>query len=125
MINRRKDKRFEQENRVNILFTPLEKALSGNETVEALTYNLSLSGAMIKTTKIFPVDSIIRAEIHLSDSQEIIRVDGQVKWVHEVEDEDRFAIGVEFLHEISNTVLSLIRHLYSADEGVPSAIRKS
>jgi c-di-GMP-binding flagellar brake protein YcgR len=125
VINRRKDKRFEQENKVNILFTPLERTLSGNETVEALTYNLSLSGAKIVTTKIFPVDSIIRADIHLSGTQEVVRVDGQVKWVHEVEEKDRFVIGVEFLHEISKTLLSLIKHLYSVDEGLPSEIGQS
>lgn len=122
MINRRKDKRFAQENKVKILFTPLDKTLSVDDSVAAMTYNLSLSGAMLLSTKSFPVDSIIRAEIHLSNSTDVVRVDGMVKWVHEIEEEDQFALGIEFQHEISNTVLSLIRHLYSADEGVPSSI---
>jgi hypothetical protein len=122
VINRRRDKRFEQDNRVSISFVPLDRTLSGHEIIEASTYNLSLTGAMILAKRSFPVDSILRAQIHLSNPPDSIKIDGQVKWVREIRDEDHFAMGIEFLHEISNTILSLIRHLYSVDEGVPSSI---
>lgn len=121
MENRRREKRFKQENDVLLQFAIDEKDAKNN----ALTYDLSLNGVRIITKKYFPVETVIRTEIDLSSSSQYVKIDGKVRWVKKLEDEDLYAIGVEFLHDISKTVLALIAHLYGKDEGVPSHISET
>ena len=90
--------------------------------MNALTRDLSLSGAKIITQKSFRIGTILRIQISLSRSKQIIKVDGKVKWTRKSTEDDSYEIGIEFLHEISKTVLSLIRHLYTEDTGIPSKI---
>ena len=122
MDSKRREKRFKEENKVVIHYTQ-----QNNNTVEyletnATTHDISLGGARIRAEKFFPVDSVIRIQINLSRSEEAVKVDGQVKWIREVPDKNLYELGVEFLHHLSKTVLSLIRHLYGEDTGVPTSV---
>lgn len=125
MENRRKEKRFKQENDVLLQFAIEDRDSSNSAKNNALTYDLSLNGVRIITKKYFPVETVIRTEIDLASSSQHVVVDGKVRWVKELDDEDLYAIGVEFLHDISKTVLALIAHLYGKDEGVPSYISET
>jgi Tfp pilus assembly protein PilZ len=122
MLNQRKEKRFSEKNDVLIQYSLDGKKISNYIGMNALTQDISLSGARIITKKLFPIDTILRIQISLSRSKQIIKVDGKVKWVKERTEEKSYEIGIEFLHEISKTVLSLIRHLYTEDRGIPSKI---
>jgi hypothetical protein len=122
MLNQRKEKRFNEENDVLIQYA-LEGEKTGNYIgMNALTRDISLSGARIISKKLFPIDSILRIQISLSRSKQIIKVDGKIKWVKERTEEHSYEMGIEFMHEISKTVLSLIRHLYGEESGIPSKI---
>ncbi len=121
MENKRKDKRFQEKNEVVIQFT-LEHHEGNNRGTKALTHDISLGGARILTAQSFPVDTVMRIEINLSKSKQTIKVDGIVRWIKESPDKDSYELGVEFLHKISKSVLSLIRHLYGEDRGIPSII---
>ena len=65
-----------------------------------------------------PADGSLRA------SQISIKDDGEVKWTRKSEeDDDLFESGIEFLHSISQTLLSLIKRLYAERNGViPTAV---
>ncbi|MGD9347955.1 MAG: PilZ domain-containing protein [Candidatus Aminicenantes bacterium] len=122
MENKRKDKRFEEKNKVVIQF-----ALEGHETdsstvVKAHTHDISLGGARIISPKSYPVDTVMRIQINLSKSGQIVKVDGIVRWSKLASDSGNYELGVEFLHKISKSVLSLIRHLYGDNQGIPSTI---
>jgi c-di-GMP-binding flagellar brake protein YcgR len=120
--NKRKDRRFEEENKVVIQF-----ALEGHESIKgaeikAITRDISLGGARIISPKSYPPDTVMRIEIHLSKSGQIVKLDGIVRWSKLSPDGKTHELGIEFLHKISQSVLSLIRHLYGEERGIPSTI---
>lgn len=122
MVSKRREKRFKEENKVVIHY-----AQENNNTIDymetnAATHDISLGGARIRVNQRFAVDSVIRIQIYLSRTEDAIKVDGKVKWVRELPDDDLYEIGVEFLHHLSKTVLSLIRHLYGEETGVPTSV---
>ncbi len=121
-MEHRKDKRFVEENNVVIKGALEPREAAGNRGINACTRDLSLSGARISSQQDFPVGSVIRIVIDLERTHQSLKIDGEVKWTRKSEDGERFEIGVEFLHSISQTLLSLIRHLYSEREGIPSSV---
>ncbi len=121
-MEHRKDKRFVEENNVVIKGSLEPREAARNGGINACTRDLSLSGARICSQQDFPVGSVIRIVIDLERTHQSLKVDGEVKWTRKSEDGERFEIGVEFLHSISQTLLSLIRHLYSEREGIPSSV---
>jgi hypothetical protein len=92
--------------------------------INAHTHDLSLSGARICTPHYFPVGSVVRIVIDLERTHQSIKVDGEIKWTKKSEeDDDLFESGVEFLHSISQTLLSLIKHLYAEKNGgIPASV---
>ncbi len=119
---RRKDKRFKEENEVIIQYALDRRKFNAFIEINAVTYDLSISGARLRTTKSFPLDATLRIQINLTRSKQVIKVDGKVKWLKKMPGEDSYEIGVEFLHDISKTVLSLLRHLYGEDVKIPSVV---
>jgi len=122
LTNRRRDKRFQEENSV-VLHPVVQNGdpVSGS-MINALTMDVSLGGAKILASKSFPVDSVLRIQIDLSRTKQDIKVDGRVKWTKMAEEEGLYEMGVEFLHNISKTLLSLIKHLYGDNSGIPTSV---
>jgi hypothetical protein len=123
-MDNRKDKRFLERNKIFIKSTS-----EGHEPVygigiNAYTYDISLSGARIYSSLYFPVGSVVRIVIELERTHQSIKVDAEIKWSKKSEEEDDlFESGVEFLHSISQTLLSLIKHLYAErNGGIPTSI---
>ena len=113
-MNMRKEKRIEEKNVVVIRSAGSPKGPYANVGADAYTYDLSLGGTRLFTQKPFPVGTVIRIVIELSKTCQSIQVEGEVKWVRQNEADGGYDIGVEFLHHISQTILTLIRHLYGA-----------
>ena len=122
MNNKRREKRIKEENTVVIQFVSDSKDSNNNSEINAFTHDISLGGARILTQKYFPIDTVIRIQIYLSRSSQVVKLDGKIRWVKRIDDEDLVEIGVEFLHKTSKTILSLIKHLYGEDVGIPSHI---
>jgi hypothetical protein len=120
--NKRKDKRFEEKNKVVIQFALVDHGENSSAGINAITRDISLGGARIIAPKSYPVDTVMRIEINLSKSGQIVKIDGIVRWSKQSSDDDTYELGIEFLHKISKSVLSLIRHLYGGDQGIPSTI---
>jgi len=122
-MDNRKDKRFMERNTVFIKSTSENNETLYGHGINAHTHDLSLSGARICTPHYFPVGSVVRIVIDLERTHQSIKVDGEVKWTRKSEEEEgSFESGVEFLHSISQTLLSLIKHLYSERNGIPTAV---
>ena len=122
MDNKRKDKRFEEKNKVVIQFAFESHEPNNNTKIKAITRDISLGGARIVSPKSYPVDTVLRIEINLSKSKQIVKLDGIVRWSKLSSDHESCELGIEFLHKISRSVLSLIRHLYGEEQGIPSTI---
>lgn len=122
MENKRKEKRFEEKNKVVIQFALEEHGVTKRVGIKAITRDISLGGARILSPKSYDVDKVIRIEINLSKSGQIVKLDGVVRWSKQTLDGATYELGIEFLHKISKSVLSLIRHLYGEDQDIPSTI---
>ena len=119
MYERRKRNRFVEQNGVRIR-TAVDKYQGAS--IAAHTYDLSTGGARIVTSKGYSVGTIIRVRLDLAGTDQFVNLDGEVKWVKSREDEDVYEIGVEFQRLTSQAVLSLIRHLYGRQNGIPSTV---
>ena len=118
----RKEKRIEERNTVVIRSFGTGKGPTANLGINAYTYDLSLGGTRLFTERPFPVGTVIRIIIELARTCQSIQVDGEVKWVKESQADGVYELGGEFLHDISQTILTLIRHLYSAGTEFPTSV---
>jgi Tfp pilus assembly protein PilZ len=121
-MNMRKEKRIEERNTVVIRSFNDGNGPATSLSANAYTYDLSLGGTRLFTDKPFAVGTIIRIVIELARTCQSIQVDGEVKWARKNEAEGVYEIGVEFLHDISQTILTLIRHLYSAGSEIRTSV---
>jgi c-di-GMP-binding flagellar brake protein YcgR len=120
--NKRKEKRFAEENKVMIHFALESHEAGSSKGIKATTRDISLGGARLISPKSYPVDTVMRIEISLSKSEQNVKLDGIVRWSKASAEGETYEIGIEFLHKISKSVLSLIRHLYGEDQDIPSTI---
>jgi c-di-GMP-binding flagellar brake protein YcgR len=121
-MNMRKEKRIEERNAVSIRSAGDGQGPSASLDINAYTYDLSLGGTRLFTEVPFAAGTVIRIVIELARTCQTIQVDGEVKWARKNDADGVYEIGVEFLHNISQTILSLIRHLYSAGSEIPSSV---
>jgi len=123
-MDNRKDKRFLERNAVFVKTTSDGTEAFFGHGINAHTHDISLSGARICTPHYFPVGSVVRIVIDLERTRQSIKVDGEIKWTKKSEeDDDLFESGIEFLHNISQTLLSLIKHLYAEKNGgIPTTV---
>ena len=119
MYERRKRNRFSEQNGV-LIRTSVDKYQGAG--IAAHTYDLSTGGARIVTSKSYTVGTIIRVRLDLAGTDQFVNLDGEVKWVKSRPNEDIYEIGVEFQRLTSQAVLSLIRHLYGRQNGIPSMV---
>ena len=111
-MQKRKDRRFKQWSKAVI--KPLPKgqdSLLANE-VNAVTCDLSLGGARIHTAEPFELGTVLRLNIELVRSRETVSLKGRVKWVKRDEIMNVFELGVEFDHDTSQTIMSLMKNLH-------------
>lgn len=119
MFERRKRQRFVERNEV-LIRTALDR-YQGAGTA-AHTFDLSTGGARIVTSKAYPVGTSIRIRLGLNGMDQVVVLDGDVRWTKPKDDEELFEIGVEFQKLTSQAVLALIRHLYGRNEGIPTTV---
>jgi len=122
MKERRHDARVLEENRVVI-----EQQGTGSgkdpETFDAFTRDLSLGGVRVQADRPFDVGVELALTITLSRSRQIVRIRGQVRWAREVEP-GLYEAGIEFLHQIPGSVMSLINHLFQKKAGIPTVVHR-
>ncbi len=122
MIEKRKDKRIKEENRV---FIEEPGAPFVNEPVpcltNALTRDISLSGARIMTDRCYKEGQILNMSLILSKSKQIIRIRAEVRSVYEIE-EGLYEIGVMFEHGVPTSVTALLNHLYRKHQPIPNQL---
>ena len=121
-MDSRRDKRFEEKN--NVLIEDKGQALETASlgAINACTHDISVSGAWIFCDQSFPVGYVLKIVIELEGAEKPVEVDAEVAWSRPNADGRRFDLGVEFLHNLPETILSLLAHLYGKKDGVPSSV---
>jgi len=122
MIERRREKRVKEENRVLIEASP-PGAPDRSLAINAFTRDISVTGARIWTDLLFPPGSKLNLTLHLSQSRQIVRIRGSVRWERECPG-GLYEIGVKFHHGIPDTIMALINHFYRREEGIPSEVSR-
>ncbi len=89
--------------------------------LNAFTRDISLGGARIMTSELFPVGTVLKITLYLSRLRQPIRILSEVRWSRTIE-AGFYEMGVEFRHEIPLSVMALITHLYGKKSDVPSYI---
>lgn len=118
MKEKRKDKRFKEENK--IIIELCEKGSSGDEkAVIALTKDISIGGTRILADKHYPVGTDVKLILTLSRSKQTINIRANVKWVKDLYDGSLFEMGVEFEHDMYDTILCFMKHLYGNEKSSP------
>lgn len=120
-LENRKDKRFGERNPVLIREASLAPAIAA-AGINAFTHDISVSGARISSRVDYPVGCVIRIDIDLRRTHQSLSMDGEVIWSRKSKNGKRFDLGVEFEHSIPGTILSLIRHFYGKEVGIPSSV---
>lgn len=125
MEEKRKEKRFEEENRVLIELASIDKVTGLKKKLNAFTRDISVGGAKVMTDTYFPVDTEFEITLYLSTSRQLIKMRGKVKWISRFQDEELYEIGVEFEHRISKTILAMMLHIYDEQKGISTKKRNS
>jgi PilZ domain len=119
-MEKRKEKRFIEQNDVLIRDERLVLDPAGDGVIYGLTRDLSLSGTRIISQQVFPVGCVWRMLVDFKRTNEFLRVDGRVKWVKKSKSVQLFHIGVEFVHSYPDTTRLLIKHLYGRQGEAPA-----
>jgi hypothetical protein len=120
-MEKRKDKRFGERNRVFIKDNGQNQKTAGNGGTYGHTHDISISGVQIRSKLDYPVGQVIHIVIDLRKDNRPLQLDGRVVWTRKSKNGKSFEIGVEFLHSRAETILSLIKNFYGKPTGMPSA----
>jgi hypothetical protein len=121
-MNNRKEKRFGERNDVLIKDADLGWNPGAPIRINAHTTDVSVSGARLTCKTDFPVGRVLHIVLHFNKTDQILCVDGEVKWCRRAGKGKGYEVGIEFQHTIPDTVVSLIGHFYGKDVGLPSAV---
>ncbi len=115
-MEKRKDKRKDEENKAVIEFADDKAGSSKKTSINALTQNISLSGVRLQSDSSFPVDTKVTLKITLSKSKKILKLNGKVKWVKDIQDGELYEMGVEFIEALPNKVMVLLQHIFGRNK---------
>jgi len=120
MKERRRDFRIIEENRA-VIEMPGAEGLEGGQTVGAFIKDLSLGGAMLEADRPFDLGSELKLTLYLARSWQVVKISGRVKWVKET-NHGLYVMGIEFIHEIPGSIMSLISHIFRKQTNIPAII---
>jgi c-di-GMP-binding flagellar brake protein YcgR len=111
-IERRKEPRFQDENKILINALGTSGFPAGKKVQCALTRDLSPGGVRILSDRLFPEDTDLDVELKLSNIRRSIKTKGKVRWAKRYENSDLFEIGVEFYDTPAEDRLELLEYSY-------------
>lgn len=116
--SQRLEKRVKEKN--NVVLEYYENKQSRNKSSAfGLTKDISLNGARILTHKKIDPGTEVKLIMELAKSSQKLSIWAKVMWVNPVEEEVLYEIGVKFDHGVSNTVISMLKHVYGKTGSVP------
>ncbi len=115
-MEKRKEKRKNEENKALIELVEGKTASAKKTGINALTQNISLSGVRLQSNNSFPVDTKVNLQITLSKSKKILKLNGKVKWVKDIQDGELYEMGVEFIEALPHKVMVLLQHIFGRNK---------
>jgi c-di-GMP-binding flagellar brake protein YcgR len=112
MKERRKEPRKKEENKIIIRLNQGSKTSGGKNEVHALTQDISSGGVRVLTDRHLSAGDHLELELLLSKTKQILRLSGEVKWVHSVFEGELYEVGIEFLNVEPGQRMLLLKHIY-------------
>ena len=109
MTEKRKDPRLREEQKVVIEFYPRGRTPRPKNVTYALTRDVSEGGVRPLADKYFPVGTLLKITMSMARTKQIVNVVATVKWVTNFQTSDLFEMGIEYMHEIPESVLSMMK----------------
>jgi c-di-GMP-binding flagellar brake protein YcgR len=113
MEERRKAKRLKEEDEIVIEVLFGGETLPKGEIFYALSKDISVSGAIIQTNSILPVDTLLNIKLRLKNPLQIITTVGKVKWVRMRSVDEFYEAGVEFFNMPHDETKKLVNYISS------------
>jgi c-di-GMP-binding flagellar brake protein YcgR len=116
---RRRETRKKEGNRVTIETVPQDQADTDTATTKkisfSLTEDISLKGIKVISDAFFPIDTLLKIQLSLTELHEPLDLTGKVKWIRSHE-EDLYEIGIEFVGSSPDQNKILVDHMYRYEE---------
>jgi hypothetical protein len=112
MKNRRKEPRRKVEDQVTLTLKSGDILPNGKTYLQTLTQDLSTGGLRLLSDVRLPVLSRVSLRLVLSRTRKILNLEGQVRWVHPVYEQELFEIGIEFIDVPPPKTMLLLKHIY-------------
>jgi len=112
MTDRRKEPRKTEENKITIVVASGKVTSPKEQTIHALTQDISTGGARILTDAKLKVGSRLKLRLVLSKTHKVLDLEGIVRWIKSVYEDELHELGVEFLDVHPDQTLLLLKHVY-------------
>ena len=112
MDNRRKEPRRKEENQVGLSLRSGHPLPNGQESIQVLTQDISTGGLRVLTDVPLEARSRMVVRLVLSRTRKVLELDGEVRWVTPVYEDELFEVGIEFMDIPPSKALLLLKHIY-------------
>jgi c-di-GMP-binding flagellar brake protein YcgR len=112
MKNRRKEPRRKEENQVALSLSSGKPLPNGKKSIQVLTQDISTGGLRVLTDVPLAAQSRMVVRLVLSRTRKVLELEGQVRWVTPVYEDDLFEVGIEFRDISPSKALFLLKHVY-------------
>lgn len=111
-FEKRKERRHKDDSEVMLESMLKEETSHGKKICHAVVHDLSLNGMRLESNTFFPVNSPLKINLSLSRLQNLIKLNGVIRWVNNKFENELFSCGIEFLDVSPENSLNLIGQLH-------------
>lgn len=111
-LERRKEKRYKDDSEVMLESLMEEETSHGKKILHAVLYDLSLNGMRLECNMFLSVNSPLKINLSPTKLQNMVRLNGVVRWVSNKFGNELFSCGIEFLEVSPESGVSLIGQLH-------------
>ncbi|MCE5211677.1 MAG: PilZ domain-containing protein [Deltaproteobacteria bacterium] len=113
MDDKRRERRVEEYNDITISVISRKKNLPKGKVFHNCSEDISASGTRICANSFFPVDTLLKMDIKLENTHQIITATGKVKWFKTIFENEWYEGGVEFVDTSGDMIKKLSDHIMS------------
>jgi len=111
-FEKRKQKRYKDDSEVMLESLAKEETAHGKKICHAVVNDLSLNGLRLDCNTFFPVNSPLKINLTLSRLQNIVKLNGIIRWVNNKFENELFSCGIEFLDVSPENSINIIGQLH-------------
>jgi len=108
----RKEPRRQEENQATLVLSSGESWPDGRKSIRALTQDISTGGVRLLCDVKAPLNRKVTIKLVLSRTRKLLNLEGKIRWVNPVYEEELFEVGIEFVDVSPQKAMLLLKHVY-------------